>query len=39
MHAVDAAFMAFPDLPIEFVRGGFAFLDETAHQGGRFPNA
>jgi uncharacterized protein len=36
---LDAAFMAYPDLPIEIVHGGFAFLDETAQQVGRFPNA
>jgi predicted TIM-barrel fold metal-dependent hydrolase len=36
---LDAAFMAFPDVPIEIVHGGFAFLEETAHQLGRFPNA
>jgi uncharacterized protein len=36
---LDATFMAFPDLPIEIVHGGFAFLDETAQQVGRFPNA
>lgn len=39
MDDLDAAFMAYPDVPIEIVHGGFAFLDETAHQVGRFPNA
>ena len=39
-ETLDAAFMAYPDLPIEIVHGGFsAFLDETAQQVGRFPNA
>jgi uncharacterized protein len=36
---LDAAFMAFPDLNIEIVHGGFAFLEETAYQVGRFHNA
>jgi predicted TIM-barrel fold metal-dependent hydrolase len=36
---LDAAFMAYPDLPIEIVHGGFAFLDETMNQVMRFPNA
>ena len=36
MDDLDAAFMAYPDVPIEIVHGGFAFLEETAHQVGRF---
>jgi uncharacterized protein len=39
MDDLDAAFMAYPDVPIEIVHGGFAFLEETAHQVGRFHNA
>jgi predicted TIM-barrel fold metal-dependent hydrolase len=35
---VDGAFMAFPDLPIEVVHSGFAFLDESAFQVARFHN-
>lgn len=36
---LDGAFMAFPDLNIEIVHGGFAFLEETVFQLVRFPNA
>jgi uncharacterized protein len=39
MDDLDAAFMAYPDVPIEIVHGGFAFLEETAHQVGHFHNA
>jgi predicted TIM-barrel fold metal-dependent hydrolase len=35
---IEGAAMAFPDLNIEIVHGGFAFLEETALQLLRFPN-
>jgi predicted TIM-barrel fold metal-dependent hydrolase len=35
---VDYAAADFPDLNFEIVHGGFAFLEETAHQVARFPN-
>jgi uncharacterized protein len=35
---VDGAFMAFPDLQIEVVHSGFAFLDEAVFQMARFSN-
>lgn len=39
VNDIDMAFHAFPDLNIEIVHGGMAFLDETAHQLRRFKNA
>ncbi|HEX6310010.1 MAG TPA: amidohydrolase family protein [Acidimicrobiia bacterium] len=36
---MEAAFAAFPNLNIEIVHGGMAFLEETALQMARFPNA
>jgi predicted TIM-barrel fold metal-dependent hydrolase len=36
---MEGAFMAFPDLYIEIVHGGMAFVEETAMQLARFPNA
>lgn len=36
---LDEAFLAFPDLNIEIVHGGFAFLEETAIMLRRFKNA
>jgi predicted TIM-barrel fold metal-dependent hydrolase len=36
---MEGAFAAFPDLYIEIVHGGMAFLEETAMQMARFPNA
>lgn len=36
---MDLACMAFPDLNFEIVHGGMAFLEETAWQLARFPNA
>lgn len=36
---IDRACMAFPDLNFEIVHGGMAFLEETAWQIARFPNA
>lgn len=35
---VDHAARDFPDLAFEIVHGGYAFLDETVMQVGRFPN-
>lgn len=35
---IDGAARAFPNLTIEIVHGGFAFLEETALQVARFPN-
>ena len=35
---MEGAFRAFPDLNIEIVHGGMAFLEETALQLARFPN-
>jgi predicted TIM-barrel fold metal-dependent hydrolase len=35
---MEGAFRAFPDLNIEIVHGGMAFLEETAMQLARFPN-
>jgi predicted TIM-barrel fold metal-dependent hydrolase len=36
---IDRACMAFPELNFEIVHGGMAFLEETAWQLARFPNA